>query len=977
MQARRLLILAGLLCAAPLAAQQGGRRPLTVADFDQWRSVQGEALSRDGQWAVYSLVPQVGEGEVVVRRLPSGPEYRHPRGFIGRPETRPGVERGSGYRAPAAQVTADSRRVVFTIDPPRAEVERARRQRRKGSPPKSSLGIMELADGRVTVVPGVKSFRLPEESGRWVAYLLEKDSASAAPADSTAPAGAAAAATPGGAARPVSADSTRKEKKETGSTLVLRDLSTGAETRIADVAAYAFDERGAWLGYTVSSADGARDGAYVRSLADGRTHALLTGEGSYRGLAFDEAGTQVAFLSDRDGRGARPARHALYHARLGSPAARRAVSSAEVGAGRVVAEKATLRFSEDGRLLVFGVAPAPLDSIPADSLADKAVFDLWHWQDAHLQPQQRVEASRDRSWPAVYQVATGRFRVVGSDTLREVRFSEDGRVGVASTSLPYAVQSMWGEDGNDVYVIDALTGARRLVKKNVPFAATLSPGGRYVLYFDRDRRWHAYEVATGRTRDLTGSLGVRFDQETWDTPSEPAPWGSGGWTRGDRAVLLYDRYDVWEVDPSGRRAPRVVTDSVGRRGKLIFRVVDLDREEEWIDPAQPLLLRAVDDESKATGFWRDRLGTDAPPVRLVMADRQLGAPVKAESAEVYLFTQSTVRDFPDLWVSGAGFTDAVRVSHANPQQERYRWAGVQMVRWRSADGVELKGLLYTPEDFDPSRKYPMVVYFYEQLSDNLHQYQMAVPRNTIQPTLYASKGYLVFMPDIHYTAGYPGESAIKSIVPGVQALVARGFVDPAAVGIQGQSWGGYQAAYMITRTPMFRAAMAGAPVANMTSAYGGIRWESGRARAFQYEVGQSRIGGSLWERPLRYVENSPLFAADRVNTPLFIMHNDEDGAVPWEQGIEMFVALRRLGKEVYLVNYNGDGHNPTKRANQLDVAARMLQFFDHHLKGAPAPEWMRRGIPFLEKGRDQLAPRPAEVPVTTAPGASAPGQPTP
>jgi dipeptidyl aminopeptidase/acylaminoacyl peptidase len=317
-------------------------------------------------------------------------------------------------------------------------------------------------------------------------------------------------------------------------------------------------------------------------------------------------------------------------------------------------------------------------------------------------------------------------------------------------------------------------------------------------------------------------------------------------------------------------------------------------------------------------------------------------------------------------VSGPDFAGATRISESNPQQAEYRWGTVELVSWRGSDGAELQGLLYKPEDFDPAKKYPMVVYFYESLSDNLHQYQAGVPRNTTQPMLYASNGYLVFMPDIRYTPGYPGESAMKSIVPGVQALIGRGFVDPAAVALQGQSWGGYQAAYMITRTPMFRAAMAGAPVANMTSAYGGIRWETGIARPFQYEAGQSRIGGSLWDEPWRYIENSPLFALDRVTTPVLIMANDADGAVPWYQGIEMFVGMRRLGKEVYMLNYNGDGHNPTKRANQLDIARRTMQFFDHHLKGAPAPAWMREGIPFLQKGRDQLAP-PETRSATTPP----------
>ncbi|HEX2091643.1 MAG TPA: prolyl oligopeptidase family serine peptidase [Longimicrobiaceae bacterium] len=982
MQKTRLLLVAGLLCAAPLAAQQ--KRPLTVSDFDRWRAIEGATLSRDGAWAVYSLVPQVGEGEVVVRRVPGGPEFRHTRGFVGRPQTQPGVT-GRAFTPPEAQVTADSRFVVFTIEPPRDEYERARRQRKKPAEmPRASLGIMSLPGGQVTVIPRVRSFRLAKESGRFLAYLLESRDSAAAPAADSAARPAAAAATPGGTPRPVSSDTTRRDdrkKKETGSVLVLRDLSTGAETRIEDVTGYALDDRGRWLGYTVATRDGRGDGAFVHSLTDGRTHPLLTGEGNYRSLAFDRAGTQAAFLSDRDEFPRKEARYALYHAALRTPReARRVVGPADAGAGLQVSEQGTVRFTRDGGAVLFGAASPPLDSIPADSLADKAVFDLWHYRDPRLQPQQRVEASRDRdrSYAAVYRVGAGRHRVVGNDTLRQVSFSEDGRVALATTTLPYAVEAMWGEGGTDAYVVDVASGSRRLVARRLPFAPVLSADGRYVLYFDRDRRWHAHEVATGRARDLTGALaGVRFDQETWDTPDLPAPYGVAGWTEGDRSVLLYDRFDVWEVDPAGRRAPRVVTDSVGRRGRLVFRVVDLDPDEESIDPARPLLLRVVDSETKATGFWRDRLGVAAAPVQLVMEHRQMGTPSRARNADVFLFTRSTARDFPDLWVSDSTFAGAAKVSEANPQQAEFRWTTAELVRWRSNDGVELKGILYRPEDFDPSRRYPLVVYFYEQFSDNLHQHQVGVPRNIIQPTLYASNGYLVFMPDIHYTPGYPGESALKSIVPGVQMLIDRGSVDPRRVGIQGQSWGGYQTAYMITRTPMFAAAMAGAPVANMTSAYGGIRWESGLARAFQYERGQSRIGGSLWEMPWRYIENSPLFAADRVTTPLLIMHNDADGAVPWYQGIEMFVALRRFGKEVYLINYNGDAHNPTKRANQLDIARRMLQFFDHHLRGAAAPEWMRRGIPFLQKGRDQMTSPQPEVPVTAAPAAGVQAPPAP
>ena len=245
-----------------------------------------------------------------------------------------------------------------------------------------------------------------------------------------------------------------------------------------------------------------------------------------------------------------------------------------------------------------------------------------------------------------------------------------------------------------------------------------------------------------------------------------------------------------------------------------------------------------------------------------------------------------------------------------------------------------------------------MVYFYERLSDGLHQYAVpAAGSSSINRSFYVSRGYLLFVPDIPYRIGYPGESAVDAVVPGVLDLVDQGFVDRDKIGVQGHSWGGYQISYMVTRTDLFAAAEAGAPVSNMVSAYGGIRWQSGMSRAFQYERTQSRIGGSLWETPLRYIENSPIFTADKIRTPLLMMHNDEDGAVPWYQGIELFVALRRLGQPVWMLNYNGEAHGLRQEHNQRDWAIRMQQFFDHYLMDQPAPVWMEEGVPAILKGQ--------------------------
>lgn len=944
--------LVALVGQAEVAAPQGAtKKPLTQDTYDIWKNIQGATLSPDGRWAVYTLSPVVGDGEVVVRATEGSTEYRVQRGWTGRPAMSVTVD--TPFVAPPAQFTADSRFVVFLGYAPKAEYDRARQQRRPpAQQPRPHLGIVELATGSVTTIPEVRAFRLARESGRFVFYQVESQPA--------------ARDTSAAARQGVTSDSARPggRRREYGTDLVVRELASGSEVRIAEVSSFVVEDSGRWLAYAVTSRTPENDGVYLRNLASGEVVAVMRGEGDYRQLAFDRSGTQLAFVSNRDDfKNAKP-RGTLYYATVRQPAALPVVAPEGVE-GLSPSLSASVSFTRDGSAVLFGVAPPPLDTIPQDSLADKAVFDLWHWKDSRLQPQQRIEAARDRnrSYLTAYNVRLRRVTRLANDSMPQAQVSDDGKTALIVTRVPYMIEAMWGEDGSDVYVMDVHSGRVTPIARKTEFGASLSPGGRYVLWYDRGA-WHSYSVTSGRTVTLTQALrGVSFDQTgEWDTPSTPPAWGIAGWLPEDRSVLVYDAYDIWELDPSGVKPPRMLTDSLGTRRSIRLRLVDLDPEDRFVDPTRPLLLRAFDQRTKASGFFRDWVDRVAPPEQIVMADRNFGNPQRARKAERYLLTQQTVAEFPDLW-TGTSLTALTRISNANPQQAEYLWPTVELVEWINADGVPLQGLLYKPEGFDPAKKYPMIVYFYERLSDGLHNYVAPSGRNVINPTVYTSLGYLVFMPDIKYEIGWPGPSAVKCVVSGVQALIARGFVDPKAIGIAGQSWGGYQTAYIITQTNLFAAAVPNAPVANMTSAYGGIRWGSGLARPFQYEKTQSRIGGSIWEYPIRFVENSPLFHLDRVTTPVFFMHNDADDAVPWYQGIELFVALRRLGKEVYFISYNGDVHNPRKRANQKDIDMRMQQFFATKLKGEPAPEWMTRGIPYLEKGRDQIAaPRAAAQP---------------
>jgi len=468
-----------------------------------------------------------------------------------------------------------------------------------------------------------------------------------------------------------------------------------------------------------------------------------------------------------------------------------------------------------------------------------------------------------------------------------------------------------------------------------------------------DTTWNTYKIATGKEFTITSPNIIQCADEINDIPNPPSPYGIAGWLSDDEALLIYDRYDIWKVDPENRSKPVNLTLN-GRNQKINYRYIDFDRKEiaeKGINPTDPVYLSAHNEIAREDGFFTTNWKGKKEPTQLIYGKYQLNRPIKAKKNDVFVFTRETFEEFPNLMAASKNFKNLVKISDVNPQQEEFLWGTKELYSWTSLDGRKLKGLLIKPANFDPNKKYPMIVNFYEKSSQGLYNHHIPeAHRSTVDYHYYSSNGYVIFNPDVYYKEGYPGEDAFNCVMPGVTQLISEGFVDENAIAAQGHSWGGYQVAYLATRTNLFAAIESGAPVVNMYSAYGGIRLWSGHNRSFQYEHTQSRIGKSIWESPLRYLENSPLFTADKIQTPLLIMHNEDDGAVPFSQGIEFFIALRRLGKEAWLLNYNEADHWPTKVRDKYDFQIRMAQFFDHYLKGKPMPQWMEEGIPAVDKG---------------------------
>ena len=939
------------------ATAQQAKKQLDHDAYDIWNRIDQRAISDDGRWALFSMSPENGDAELRVTSLTSDQTYSVPRGV-------------------SAQFTDDARYVAFLIKPPKEAVRQAKREEKKPDEmPKDSLGVLDLSTGAVTRIGRVKSFKLPEEAGGFLAYHLEKPLAE----DDTAKA----------EKKPMEEEKKEEEndqkkdkkKKEDGTPLVLRTLATGAETQFEHATAYLFSKDGSRLVYTAANKDGSADGIIAVTTASGAVDTPMAGEGDYKQPAFDEAGAQLAFLSNRDDYKADQPAFSLYHWRAGTdaPTMLAAAGIAGIPGGWWIGEHGELGFSKEGTRLFFGTAPRPEPENEDDEELDdeKVVLDVWNWKDPLLQPMQlqQLEQEKKRTYRAVVHLADRRIVQLADEAVPEVEVGREGEadVAVGNSNMPYRQHISWDWPRYfDIYSVDVRTGARRRMAEKVQWQAELSPGARYLTWWDRDElAWYAMDAGGGEPVNLTAQIPHPLDNELHDWPYKPNPYGDAGWTENDEAFLVYDKHDIWALDPTGQAAPRNLTEGRGRADNLRFRYLKLDDDEQAIAPDAPMLLSAFNYETKASGFFRDQAAGTRAPHQLVMMDRRFSNPDKAEDADALLFTREHFEEFPDLWTSSPDFDDMRRISDVNPQQADYRWGTAELFEWTSLDGIPLKGILYKPEGFDASRQYPMMVYFYEKMSDGLHTHRTpATSRSSINFSFYVSRGYLVFVPDIPYKVGYPGESALNAVVPGVTKLINMGFVEEENVGVQGHSWGGYQIAYMVTETNLFKAAEAGAPVSNMTSAYGGIRWGSGMSRMFQYEKSQSRIGGTLWEYPLRYIDNSPLFQADKIETPVLMMHNDDDGAVPWYQGIEFFVALRRLGKPVWMLNYNGEPHGLQKYHNKRDFAIRMQQFFDHYLKGAPAPMWMEQGVPAILKGKT-LGLEPATVePVVTEPTGS-------
>lgn len=901
-----------LLAIWVLSASAQQKRPLNFEDIMKFNDIKSAQLSRDGNWLAWQLQPDRGDPAGMVRSTESGTGYR--------------VERGT-----KPQFCNSGNLVAFTTEPPLLETENAKKKEKFYN----GLSVVFTANGQTWSYQKIKNYSFSEDS-RWLVLHF--------------------------------ADSTEKKDKKAplqkGSELLLLHLPDSTAYNFSQVTSFAMDTLSRHLALAV------RDSASLANRVDvvdlKKTIAAEKAAAEpftfYSSLTWDKQGRRLAFVASAYDSAAYPLPGRLECWSSKTKKHSVLLTAKQCGENWTIPFENELYFTRDGERLFFGRLPeqrffdlfAKTDEPKYKNLADqqtlleKAQVDVWHWNDGRINSNQKKEWEKNgkRTYPSVYHINQNRFVALTDQSMPFLDRNENKRFALGRSDQPYLKYISWEGEFFDYYRVDLQNGKREKIAGRIFENAVLSPQGKYAVYY-HDGNWLLVNLANLKTVNLTSELGIPFANEDHDYPIPAPGYGIAGWTVNDGDVLINDKYDIWQFSTDGKKI-RCLTGKTGRENELTFRVPKLDSDKKYFNKNEAVLLEAFHQKLKYTAVYQAQIGSESVR-KLKDGNLKYDLLLKAKNADRILFTTESYREFPDLRLTDGDFTFTRKLTDANPQMEQLLWGDAELVEWNNTDGQPLQGVLIKPAGYQPGQRYPVLVYYYRFFSQRLYDFNQ--PHINHRPCfpLYSSNGYAIFLPDIRFEIGTPGPSATNCLVPGVQKLIDMGIADPDAVALHGHSWSGYQTAFVITETDLFKCAIAGAPVSNMTSAYSGIRWGTGLARQFQYEMTQSRIGGSLVDMPHKYIENSPVFFADRVNTPLLLMFGDVDEAVPWYQGIELYLSLRRHGKDAIFLQYRDEPHHLKKYPNKLDYARKMKEYLDHHLKGEPAAPWISEGVPYRGK----------------------------
>jgi len=901
----RFCTVVSLVLVAAMASAQSApaKKKLTPADMKAIVNLTDVDISKDGRWLRSMSAPAEGDPALTIRNNDAPTVWT----TVG----------GQG-----ARFTEDSAFAAYLIAPPKEVADRMRAERK---PIQNRLGIRRLESGEERIFDAVEQFFLPKGSRHVLARRYR-------PAESRVP---------------------RND-------LMAIDLVEGSTITIGNVANLALNESETRAAIHIRG-DNGEQGVQIFEFATGKLRPVHWGKDEISGIAWAKDRDRMAVLLGSAKEGMAENAHRILIATVTDQdielITADPMASPSMPKGFRVSDTLGLRLSDDGSRIAFGIAPWRERARPTKP-DETANVEIWNWKDIRVVPEQRVRLNSDRrrSFLTVWEIGKPELVQVQKSEFESVQLSPDLGTALVLDSSPYAKPVTTGWEKVDVLVQKTLSNDRKRILENVRWGASLSRTGRYVGYF-KDRNWWVYDIGTDRLANATATSRIGFDDPDDDyTTPERAPAGSITWAKGDRYAFIGDRYDEWRYEPTSGALARL-TD--GAKEKIAFSIVDIDRSEDGVDGDKPLFFSMFSEESKVSGYARREPSGDFKV--LAFDDRAFSGLRRAPGTDRVVFVMQRFDESPNAFITNDQFAAIKPVTKTNPQLAEYLWPKSELVSFKSRWGKPLQGVLTYPADYQPGRRYPMVVYIYERLSQGLNNFARPLEWQAYSDAWFAQNGYFVFKPDIAYRGETPGENARDCIEPAVEAVLKKNVgVDRTRMGITGHSWGGYQTAFMAAVSPMFKAAAAGAPLTEMTSMYNLVYWNSGTPNAEIFESSQGRMGRPFWEIPKTYFDNSPIWQATKMKTPILLMAGDQDGAVDYRQSVAFYLTLRRMGKECVFLVYPGENHNLARRSNQLDYAHRLRHFFDVHLKGAKPEPWLSEGQPFIV-GREE-APAPASGP---------------
>ncbi|WP_428235099.1 alpha/beta hydrolase family protein [Gracilimonas sp.] len=904
-----LIIIAALLFPVWATAQG----VLSFEDVMKFEDIGSIELSANGDWVAYEVWPDRGDGRVEVKSINGRNTYS--------------ITLGA-----SPEITQNGDWVAAFRKVPLAEELKSDKNKQK-----QGLSLLSTSDGSITEFDSVQSFTFSED-GSWLAIQHHQSK---------------------------EVEDLKSGNKKLGTEVTLWNTESGSAFSLPFVREMEFDSLSNYLAYSVVDTSDAENGLYVFDLNDQDSRAVdlvenglygnLTWDYDLQKLAFTKAAYDTSFVES----------NASVHIWDGQNEELSTLLNADAGnEGYVLRSNNELTFTNDGQRLFFGfmdaemaaldtrkddAGDAEIDIYDVDDIVEDRGLDIWHGDDPRIKTHEKKSwnSTKNHLYLAVYHLESSEWVQLADHEMPEIDIAHNPNVVLGSSQVPYMKEMTWEGFFNDWYYVNLETGKRTLIGKKLSEGVSLSPGGTFAAFYVK-KHWNLLDIEKGVTRNITANLEVPFYNEDHDYPSRVPDYGIAGWVEDDRAVMIYDKYDIWRF-PTDFSEPVSITDGAGREAKRIFRIERMDKDwGEPYDNNEELLLTSYHDLKKNFGFYSAKVNRTGVS-RLLEEDKKFTFVDKAKDANTVLYKREAYDEFPNIWVANnRQFKRKNKLTNLHEDlHKKWNWGNAELIDWLSLDGKYIQGVVIKPDNYDPDKRYPIMTYYYRFFTDRLHDFNE--PKTNHRPVFaqYVSDEYVVFLPDIRFEIGRPGFAATKSLVPGIQKLIEMGIADEDKLGLHGHSWSGYQTAFMVTQTDIFDAAVSGAPVSNMTSAYSGIRWGSGLARQFQYERTQSRIGQSLIEAPEKYIENSPVFFADKITTPMLIMHGDADGAVPWYQSIEMYLAMRRYNKDVVFLQYHDEPHHPQKFSNKLDYAIRMKEYFDYYLKGEGEPEWIIKGEAYM------------------------------